>query len=91
MRKVAAVEMIFVYASLIWLPFAFWKWRSKAEMWVALLFAVSMLAIYGFVMPNVGTLYRMRYGFFMIIIGVALASALSYALKRGTPAATRSS
>lgn len=75
MRKVAGVEMVLLYPLLlIGLPLAVWRWRRNHEFWIIAAFCGSILIAYTYATPNVGTLYRLRYGFFMMLAAVGFAS-----------------
>jgi hypothetical protein len=39
-------------------------------------FCSFFVVIYAFVTPNIGSLYRMRYGFLMTLAAIALAASL---------------
>jgi hypothetical protein len=52
-----------------------WAWRGRLSAWLlALSCAVGMTAL-GLVMPNVGTLYRLRYAFWMLLVVLAAGGA----------------
>jgi hypothetical protein len=75
MRLISAVEMCAVYFSLLFLPYAFWGWRNRVEFWMPITFSLIMILTYSYATPNVGSLYRLRYGFLMITVAFGLASA----------------
>ncbi len=77
MRWISGVEMIVVYVALLFLPFSIWKWRSRGAMWVALTFAFNVLLVYGLVFVNIGTLYRMRYCYIMILTSLGILGAVT--------------
>ena len=77
MRRVSAVEMIGVWVALIFLPYALWHWRRRSEFWVLAGFCSGMMVAYGLVIANVGSLYRVRYGFLMTLVALSIAGALS--------------
>jgi hypothetical protein len=77
MRRLAGVEMIGVYCALLFLPYAAWRWRRRVEIWLVLSGCVSAIMLYTYVVPNIGALYRMRYGFLMLLVGVGFAGCLS--------------
>lgn len=77
MRRESALEMIFCYAMLIGSPYAIWKWRSKRELWILLIFCFGMLTFYGLVVSNAGAIYRYRYGFYMPFIGLGVTGWIS--------------
>ncbi len=77
MRRISALEMIVVYCALLFLPYALWLWRRRIEIWLTLSFCTILLLIYAYILPNVGTLYRTRYGFLMMIVALGVAGAIS--------------
>lgn len=76
MRRISAVEMTVVYFSLLFLPYALWLWRRRIETWMVMVFCSGMMILYGLSITNVGTLYRMRYGFLMMLVALGLAGFL---------------
>ena len=75
MRRIVGVEMMILYPLLlIGLPLGAWRWRRRGEFWAALIFCTSFILIYTYAIPNLGTLYRMRYGFLMTLAGLGFAS-----------------
>ena len=77
MRRIVAAEMVVVYFSLLLLPYALWRWRRSAPMWILLLFCMGMLLIYAIAAPNVGTLVRFRYPYLMPIVGLGVAGGMA--------------
>ena len=84
MRRISMLEMLATYLALAALPFAFWRWRRRVELWVAAAFCSSVMLVYAVSIPNVGTLYRVRYGYLMVFItiGILAGSALWQDLRR---------
>lgn len=78
MRRVSMVEMIVTYAALLFLPVAIWLWRRRAEIWIAATYSLTVLTIYAIATPNIGTLYRVRYCYLMVLVafGVLAICAL---------------
>jgi hypothetical protein len=77
MRRVAAVEMLIVYLSLVgWLP-GFFLWKRRPAFYVTLLIGAAFVLLLGLVIPNVGTLYRFRYPFLMSLVSIGLVSWLA--------------
>jgi hypothetical protein len=72
-RRITGLEMIGAYLALLFLPWAIWYWRRYIEIWVILFFCCSMILLYAIGVPNLGTLYRMRYGFWMTAIALGIA------------------
>lgn len=73
MRRISAVEMVGVYLAFIFLPYAIWHWRRRIEIWLILSFCSGMMLIYAIGICNVGTLYRVRYGYLMTLVGIGIA------------------
>jgi hypothetical protein len=82
MRKVSAFEMIVTYFSLIFLPYAVWHWRKRIEVWIIFIFCVYVMLVYGLVVCNVGTLYRMRYLYITILIALGIAGFSAFLEQR---------
>ncbi|TCS73730.1 hypothetical protein [Effusibacillus lacus] len=78
MRRLSMFEMIGIYISLMAFPIAIARWGRRTEFWIVLIFSCVMILIYSYTIPNVGTLYRMRYGFLMLIAAVGFAGLLSF-------------
>lgn len=77
MRRVSGVEMIGNYIALAFLPYAIWRWRKRIEIWVILILCTGMMLVYGLAVANIGTLYRMRYGFMMTLVALGITGALA--------------
>lgn len=73
MRRVSAFEMVVTYLAWIGIIVAVWTWRKRTEFWVLFIFCLGMVVIYALGTPNVGTLYRLRYPFFMTLVGFGIA------------------
>ena len=76
-RRIAALEMMGAYLALLGLPAAVWWWRKRAELSVLLWLCGSMIVVYGVAVVNVGTLYRMRYGYLMLLMALGIAGGLT--------------
>lgn len=77
LRRISAMEMIFVYAALIFLPFALWQWRRSIEFWLIFAFCSILLLLYTYITPNIGSLYRSRHGFLMLLLALGIAGAIA--------------
>ena len=77
MRTIAAMEMIVVYGALAFLPYSLWLWRRKIEVWIIFIFCSTLLLLYTYITPNIGSLYRSRYGYLMMFAAMGLAGAVS--------------
>ena len=73
MRRITAFEMLFSYFSFLFVPYFLWRKHSVLN---AILFAhinFFLIFLYTYVVPNVGALYRMRYGFYMALVALGMA------------------
>ena len=77
MRKISAFEMAVVYFALIFLPYAIWYWRKRIEIWIIFIFCIYMMLVYGLVVCNIGTLYRMRYVYITTLVALGIAGFIS--------------
>ncbi len=77
MRRMAGVEMLVVYVALAFLPYALWRWRRRVEVWLIASFASIFLLLYSYATPNIGSLYRLRYGFLMLLVTLGVAAAFT--------------
>lgn len=77
MRRVSALETAGVYLALAFLPYAVWRWRRRVELWVILAFSTGMMLIFGLVVPNIGTMYRVRYGYIMVLVALGIAAGIA--------------
>lgn len=78
MRKISGFEMIITYFMLIFLPYAIWYWRRRIEIWIIFIFCIYIMLVYGLVVCNIGTLYRMRYGFITILVALGIAGFFAF-------------
>lgn len=78
MRRMVGMEMLVVYLILICLPFAIVALRRKPLFWVLVGFSLAMLWLYASVIPNLGTLHRLRYGYLMTLVALVSGGALHY-------------
>jgi hypothetical protein len=77
LKRISAVEMVFVYVSLLFLPCALWRWRRSMEIWLAFGFSATLLLLYTYITPNIGSLYRSRHGFLMLLVALGIAGAIA--------------
>lgn len=82
MRRVISFEMLAVYAGLLLLPLALWDYRRKPEFWFVLGFFTLLTVIHVYLVPNLGTLHRMRYGFLTAVVGMAISAGVRRLLVR---------
>lgn len=77
MRRISMFEMIGIYTSYIFLIYTLWYWRKRLEIWIIIAFCGGMMLCYSVVIPNIGTLYRTRYGFLMTLMALGIAGGLN--------------
>lgn len=76
MRRIVGFEMSGIYLTLPFLFYAIWHWRRRKEIWIILVFCMTTMLFYTLVVCNIGTLYRLRYGFIMTLAGLGIAGAI---------------
>jgi hypothetical protein len=74
MLRVAAVEMSVAYIAFIgFIPLLFYSSRAqKMSILFLCCFALPILCLLGITIPNVGTLLRMRYGYWYVMMGLGV-------------------
>lgn len=83
--KISMFEMIIVYLGLFFFLIALWLWRTRWEIWLITAFTGMYLLVHGIVIPNIGTLYRMRYGMLMLLVTIGLAELMKIIHDRNQP------
>ena len=73
-RYISAFEMSFIYLMLISLIYGLWFWRKKIELYLTLFFCTVMMLPIVYSIPNVGTIYRYRYGFLMLLVSLGVVA-----------------
>jgi len=73
-RRITAFEMLFIYMALVSLAYGVWVWRKKIETYIVLTFCTIMMLPIVFTVPNVGTVYRYRYGYLMLLVSLGVAA-----------------
>jgi len=71
-RIVAGVETLVMYLLYIPAGVCVWRQRRNLRMWLVLSFALTSLIGLGFVVANVGALFRLRYVFWMMVVVLAM-------------------
>jgi hypothetical protein len=75
LRRVTGLEMTLLYPMLlVGLPMAAWRWRSDIAFWMITTFCLVLIILYAYAVPNLGSLYRLRYGFLMTLAGIGFAA-----------------
>ena len=79
MRRIAGYEMTIVYISIfIGFPIAMLMWWNRYSFWLINGLCFFIITIYAYAVPNIGTLYRLRYGFLMIIVATGISGILTF-------------
>ena len=82
MRRISGFEMTVAYLGLLLLPYAMWRWRTRLALWLLLVFNLGMLIAHALVVANLGTLYRLRYPYFMSLVSLGLLSGMAWYFDR---------
>ena len=83
MRQLSGFEMLLWYIVFIFWVVALIRGPERLAIGLLSLYAVSATLVFVFSIPNVGTLYRMRIGFWMLLFSVAVAMAVTVYEGRG--------
>ena len=79
-RKVMGVTTFFFYFCLLGLLVGIVLYRKNQMFWLICLFCFMGILIFTYTYPNVGTLLRFRYGFYMLLVAVGAANILEMGL-----------
>ncbi len=82
MRRVSGFEMVVVYCALVGWLLAISRWWREPVFWMASSYGGGMILIFSVAVVNIGTLYRMRYGFIMIFVAIGIAALLEWRADR---------
>lgn len=66
-RKIMGAVTAFFYICLAGLLFGIIRFRKDPGVWIIVIFSLVGIMIYAYSYPNVGTLLRYRYGFYMML------------------------
>jgi hypothetical protein len=72
-RKVVGGVTLLFYVCLAGLVIGLWRMRRNLLLWVMIGACLTGILVYAIIYPNVGTLIRFRYGFYMLLIGFGTA------------------
>lgn len=67
-----SIEMFILYISFIGLLFLIY-YQYTSSILICLIFTILPLLVFGFVTPNIGTLYRIRYPYEMILLALGIS------------------
>ncbi len=70
MRQITGFEMFLVYIGIVFFGGGFILFRNRLDLWLLAAVCGGLILLFGLVVTNVGTLYRLRYGFLMCLAAV---------------------
>jgi hypothetical protein len=70
MRRVSIFETLLVYLGLAGCLGLFRQVYSRPDFWLIVYFCLTMILSYSMVVVNIGTLYRFRYAFLMLLVSM---------------------
>jgi hypothetical protein len=73
-RRISGLEMIIIYLLLVPMVYGIWIWRRKIEVYMLFIFCTVMMLPIIYSTPNLGTVYRYRYGYLMLLVALGLAA-----------------
>ncbi|HEX8922825.1 MAG TPA: hypothetical protein VF766_15220, partial [Pyrinomonadaceae bacterium] len=74
-RMLAALETLSMYLIEVLVIFGLWSGRRQLSVWMLFFTAAVGVLALGLVVANIGTLYRMRYVFWMLLIIIGMEGA----------------
>jgi len=77
MRRAVGVEMLLTYVALVGLVLNAGRWRRRLEFWFVLAYGGITTLIWAFIVPNIGSMHRARFGFLMVLVALGFAGMLS--------------
>ena len=75
-KRIMGGAMILFYICLAFFIWSLWTYRKRLEVWIITLSSTFGVMAFTYAYPNVGSFSRMRYGFYMVIIGIGFAFAV---------------
>jgi len=75
-KRVIGGVMIFFYICLAFFIWGLWEYRKSPGFWIITFNSTFGIIVFTYLYPNVGSLSRMRYGFYMVIVGIGFAFAV---------------
>ena len=81
-RRLGGAEMILTYLLELAALAGLWARRGRPVAWLLALSCAAGMTALGLVMPNVGTLYRMRYAFWMLLVVLAAGGVSRFIFAR---------
>ncbi len=75
-RRVAAAEMLVTYAFIAFAVIALWRRRKSTAVWLLAFITVIGVTTLALIVPNLGAMFRMRYGFLILLVPLAVSELL---------------
>lgn len=75
-RRVAAAEMLVIYVFFAFAVLAFWRGRKSGPTWLLVLIILLGVTTLALIVPNLGAMFRMRYGFLILLVPLAVSEIL---------------
>jgi len=70
-------EMLLAYAAFVLAVVFGWRRFARADIWAVIAYCGIYTAVFAYIVPNIGTVYRMRAFAFALIVSTALAAFLT--------------
>lgn len=80
-RKVVGVTTLFFYFCIVGLLFGMVSYRKNQVARLIFIFCFLGILVFAYTYPNIGTLLRFRYGFYMLLIAFGAANIAEMALR----------
>lgn len=81
-RRLSGLEMVFIYLCYIPLLYGIKVWYRRIELYIVLVFCTIMMLPAVYSTPNVGSIYRYRYGYLMLIVSLGVAAFCHFLRER---------
>jgi len=88
MRRAVGVEMVLTYVAFVGLALGVRRWRARLELWFVLAYGGVTTLIWAYIVLNIGSLHRARFGFLMVLVALGFAGILSSLRLDRTPRAS---
>lgn len=75
-RRFAAAEMLLAYVMIILAVVALWRMKKHLATWLLVLISLAGVTTLATIVTNLGALFRMRYGFFILLVPLAASEVV---------------
>jgi len=86
-RLLAGIETLLTYVIELLACLFVWRSRRRVDVWLLVLTVVTGLTALGLVVPNIGTLYRIRYPFWILLVVMGAPVITRWLARRSTSSA----